>query len=141
MIDWEAQPLGIVSDVELADRLGVTTAAVRLERNARGLACANQTGQDNRPATVRARIVRFMVKQMGATAAAEVLRVKRAALVSWFSGDGQLSRRALEDAEAWSRGDRRCTNPERSIDDLAGTQREPLRSPSGHRTTTKAGQP
>lgn len=48
MIDWDKQPLGRVSDSELARRLGVTPGAVRQARARRGIAAALPVGQPSR---------------------------------------------------------------------------------------------
>ena len=141
MIDWQAQPLGRVSDVELSERLGVDVSEVRIERQARGLSCANQTGADNRPKTVRARIVRFMVREIGATATAGVIGVERDALVSWLSGSGALSKEAFASAKAWSVGSRRLPYPDRTIDEFVDARREPMGMAGGFRVSSKRGQP
>lgn len=46
-IDWDAQPLGKISDYAIADRLGCQRSTVRRERNARGIAPFVDTARRN----------------------------------------------------------------------------------------------
>lgn len=48
-IDWDAQPLGSVSDVDLADQLGVTPGAVRQQRAKRGIPACQSWRRTGRP--------------------------------------------------------------------------------------------
>lgn len=59
-IDWSAQPLGLISDVELAERLGIRTGDVWKARTKRGIpACTKPHRDSPKPVTVDGHVMRI----------------------------------------------------------------------------------